>query len=176
MLAVSLAACATRAPLPTDAEYAVSGRVGAQYTDPNNGRQEQIYGSFEWVEHNGTVDLTLIDPLGQAIARIVWSNATTSITLRDGRRFQGNTPEDLTRRTLGWVLPLGGMKFWLRGRADKDAEIERDDAGRITKLRQDNWIVRYHSARDDPPGRPSRIDLNYVGTGPEIALKLIMDP
>lgn len=147
-----------------------------QYADPASGQKEQLHGRFEWIERGTAIELTLTDPLGQGVARILSDTAQTSIILRSGEIYKGATPEALTSRTLGWPLPVKGMRQWLRAEAGSGAVVERTDSGRIAGMRQDGWTIRYANAADDPPGRPSRIDLDFSGPGPQVALRLALDP
>jgi len=155
--------------------YSISGRMSVRYTNVSTGQRDQLYGRFEWVEHGNDIDLTLTDPLGQGVARIESSSKRTLITLRDGSTRSAPTPEALTRSTLGWTLPLAGMRDWLRGRGSKESKIETDSAGRIRSVQQYGWTVRYPPREDDPSGRIYRIDLDYRGPGPEISLRLLPD-
>jgi len=172
-----LGACASLPPPPesiTPVEHVITGRLSVQYSDPN-GQKEQLHGRFEWIERGPETEVTLTDPLGQAVARILSDALQTSITLRSGETYSGTTPEALTARTLGWALPLSGMRQWLRGQASADAEVERTATGRISLMRQNGWTIQYVNVADDPPGRPSRIDLAYAGPGPEVALRIALD-
>ena len=176
-LALLLGACATP-PKPVTSgkeEFVISGRLGAQYVD-SAGKKGELYGHFDWVEQGGNTELTLIDPLGQAVARIQTTPARTSITLRSGETYSDKSPEALTRRTLGWELPLAGMRHWLRGQGGRDAEVQRDPEGRVSRIRDDGWTVRYAYADESAPQRRSRIDLSFPGPGPQIELRLALDP
>ena len=197
---------ATAAPT----EFILSGRVAAQYEDYDDNRKGELYGRFDWVEEGGSIELTLIDPLGQALARIVSVTTPaprTTVTLRNGETYSDRSPEALTRRTLGWSLPLSGMQHWLRGRAGPDAEVRRDDQGRVVRIREAGWTISYehgevpvaspgatpsatpatppatppaapHAAATAPavPGSIERINLVYYGPGPQISLRLALDP
>ncbi len=124
--ALLLGACATLPPPPAASvqgpiEHVVTGRLSVRYADPANSRQEQLHGRFDWIERGEAIELTLTDPLGQAVARVLSDVRETSITLRSGETYSGATPEALTTRTLGWPLPLKGMRQWLRGQAGSGA-------------------------------------------------------
>jgi len=172
-----LSACATP-PKPVTTgkeEFVLSGRLGARYVDIA-GKPGELYGHFDWIESGGSIELTLIDPLGQAVARINAGPRQTSITLRSGDTYSDRSPEALTRRTLGWELPLGGLRHWLRGQGSPGADVQRDDQGRIERIRDTGWTIRYIYGDDATPNRRSRIDLNYPGPGPQIDLRLALDP
>lgn len=178
MCATLLHGCASlpaSGPRAEPTEFSISGRMSVRYVNASTGQREQLYGGFEWIEHGNAISLTLTDPLGQGVARIESNPQRTSITLRDGTLRSAPTPEALTRSTLGWTLPLAGMRDWLRGRGSKEAKTETDAAGRIRSVQEDGWTVRYPQVGEDPNGRISRIDLDYGGPGPEISLRLLPD-
>ena len=152
----------------------VEGRLSVRYTDAQTGKDDGSSGRFVWTTDADTLELSLLDPLGQTVA-LVRSNATTSsITFRDGRRVDGDTPEALTERTLGWTLPLRGLRFWLVGKADPSRPSSTLPDGR---LRQDDWAIRFQPAADDAAsaGLPKRIDLTFPGPPAAIELHLIVD-
>jgi len=150
--------------------------MSVQYAHPASGQKEQLFGHFEWVERGKAIELTLTDPLGQGVARIISDAEQSSITLRSGEVYKGATPEALTSRTLGWPLPVTGMRQWLRAQPSSGAEVERSAAGQIVGMRQDGWIIRYPNAARDPAERPSRIDLSFASRGRQVALRLALDP
>jgi len=162
-------------PQAEPVEYSVSGRMSVRYVNATSSQREQLYGGFEWVEHGNAIALTLTDPLGQGVARIESNPQRTSIMLRDGSTRSAPTPEALTRATLGWTLPLSGLRNWLRGHGGKGARTETNAAGRIRSVQEDGWLVRYPQIDSDPVGHISRIDLDYSGPGPEISLRLLPD-
>ena len=185
LLAGLLAGCATpRAAVTGNETLVLSGRLSARYTDPASDKKGELYGRFDWLEQGENTELTLIDPLGQAIARINANRARTTITLRNGESYSDKNAEALTKKTLGWSLPLANLGHWLRSSAGSAAEVERDAAGHILRIREDGWTIRYTLADDEAAGkgdgksgaRTSRIDLSYPGPGPAIELRLALDP
>ena len=192
-LCVLLAACATVPPGTFDRTVrgeTIEGRLSVRYTDQRTGKDDGSSGRFVWTTDRDTLELSLLDPLGQTVA-LVRSNATaSSITFRDGRRVDGDTPEALTERTLGWTLPLRGLRYWLVGRADPSRPSSQLPDGR---LRQDDWAIRFDPATGDDasaaaapagtmdtasstaPPLPRRIDLTFPGPPASIELHLIVD-
>ncbi len=185
LLATLLAGCATpRAPMIGNEGFVLSGRLSARYADPDSDKKGELYGRFDWLEQGENTELTLIDPLGQAVARINANRTRTTITLRNGESYSDKNAEALTKKTLGWSLPLTNLGHWLRNRAGSAAEVERDAAGHILRIREDGWTIRYTLADDEATdkvdgksgARTSRIDLSYPGPGPAIELRLALDP
>jgi outer membrane lipoprotein LolB len=193
-LAVLLAGCASLAPPTPKAASAgqrsMSGRISVQYKDAESGRQEAFHGRFDWLQDGDSIDITLLDPLGQSVALLHTDSAAglaapaSTLTLRDGRTFSGRTPEDLSERTLGWRLPATGLGYWLEGRKapGSTAEIDANPAGTPGAdassgtprgLVQDGWTVRYPDSNSGTP--PRRVDLSFTGGRGEIELRLVID-
>ncbi len=176
LMLLLLAACSTLPPGALDRtaqSRTIEGRLSVHYRDLETSKDESLSGRFVWTASGDDVELSLLDPLGQTVALIRSGPQNASITFRDGRKVEGATPEDLTRRTLGWTVPLQGLRYWLDGQADPSTAVSTLDDGR---LRQDRWTIRLVPADGAPAGAaPRRIDLAYPGPPVEIDLRLVVD-
>ena len=151
----------------------IEGRLSVRYKDLESQKDDALSGRFVWTASGDDLELSLLDPLGQTVALIRSGTTGSSITFRDGRRIDGATPEALTERTLGWTVPLRGMRSWLEGRAGDGSLATKLDDGRI---RQDGWTIRFVADDAQPAGSPpKRIDLAYPGPPAEIEMRLVVD-
>ncbi len=146
----------------------IEGRISVRYKSLATDKEEALSGRFVWTASGDDLELSLLDPLGQTVALIRSSTAHSSITFRDGRQVDGDTPESVTQQTLGWTVPLHGLRYWLEGQSDPDSEVSTSTDGRI---RQDNWSIRFSAGEP----LPKRIDLYYPGPPTEIDLRLVVD-
>lgn len=176
LLATVVAACSS---LPSGAldrtarGRTIEGRLSVRYQDLETAKEESLSGKFVWTTGAGETELSLLDPFGQTVALIRSSRDRSSITFRDGRQVDGATPEALTAKTLGWTVPLRGLRYWLDGESEPDSAIARLDDGR---LRQDGWTIRFTPPDDAVAGSPpKRIDLNYPGPPAQIEMRLVVD-
>jgi len=165
------------APLPTvpvgarpdrieTAAFALNGRIAVKH----NGTRHSA--GLRWVHRGQSDELLLQGPLGQTAARVY--RDARGATLEDGnRQYQAADAESLMQQVLGWQLPLGGLHRWVLGQAmDGDAQIERDERGRIALLRQDGWEVRYlRYDGDATDSLPSRLQLSRD----ELQVQLLID-
>lgn len=169
------ASCATVPPGALDRLQGrtVEGRLSVRYTNLESAKEESVAGRFVWTANRDDIELSLLDPLGQTVALIRSSAARSTITFRDGRRVDGATPEELTRETLGWTVPLRGLGAWLDGHADPASPSTTLDDGR---LRQDAWTIRFQADDTAAAGAPPRrIDLAYPGPPVAIEMRLVVD-
>ena len=159
--AVLLAACAAGpgvAPVPA---FELSGRVAVRF-------QERGFASaVRWKQTDGSDEIWLTAPLGQTIAYLQADATGATLTAADQKQYRAGSIESLTRSALGWRFPVSGMRYWLLGQPAPGmalAAAERDDAGRITRFRQDDWQVTINYAATG--GAPSRLEI--VGSDAEI--------
>jgi outer membrane lipoprotein LolB len=85
----------------------------------------------------------------------------------DGKEYRAQDLKLLTRRVLGWDLPLDGLQYWVRGLpwpALETTEEQYGPDGRPKLLKQGTWQVAY---LDWTPvgasGLPSKLDLSSEG-------------
>jgi outer membrane lipoprotein LolB len=135
-----------------DRHFEVDGRFAVRF------RADGGSGRIAWTHLPQSDDLTISNPLGQGIARIVRRDGIFTLTTSQGRIHSATDPDQLTERVLGWALPLSGLPFWLRGHPapGHPSEAAGDNPGRPTELRQSGWTIEYLS-RHQPNGLPERL-------------------
>lgn len=182
-----LAGCATTsAPRSTTAvapyrdTLDLAGRIAINYS--RDGKQESLSGKFTWRQTAANTDVTLISPTGQTVAVI---NVTpTSATLkRSGEPTRTASDLDsLTRQTLGWTLPVSGLRDWLQGYAvAADGSRFSASPASDTVVTRDGWKLDYVSWQDDSAAvpQPKRIDVTRVALGQQVddmSIRIVIDP
>jgi outer membrane lipoprotein LolB len=170
-----LGACA-RMPAPERAwtppaadDWTLDGRIAVQ----SGG--EGWHASLRWVQTGAAFRIELSGPLGQGAVRLQGDADGVSLERADGLRDRAADAAELLERHTGWVLPVDGLRFWVRGLAvpERPARWAYDAAGRPLRLQQDGWDIRY-AAYQEPPadaGLPRRIELVRDG----LQARLIID-
>ncbi|MGZ3181141.1 MAG: lipoprotein insertase outer membrane protein LolB [Telluria sp.] len=180
-----LAGCATTTA-PTAASVGayrdtiqLTGRLSVQYE--KNGQPESLSGKFDWAQQGDRVDVNLVSPLGQTVAKI--SVTPAEATLTEAGKAPRSAPDidTLTAQTLGWPLPVSGLRDWLQGYA-VDATGQRFAASPAhdTVTTKDGWKLRYVSWQEAAAAhpQPKRIDaerpagLNTSG----LTIRIVLDP
>lgn len=155
----------------------LGGRLSVRYQ--NNGKEEALHGSFAWIQNPDHIRVTLLSPLGQTIAVIEVTPEGASL-IQGGQAVRSAAEVDrLVEQTLGWPLPVSGLREWLQGfgtGANGRRFIATPDAQEFTT--QDNWRIRYVSWQDESnsPSRPKRIDLNRTtAEAGNVSIRAVLD-
>lgn len=133
------------------------------------------HASLNWRQSVAGYQLELSGPLGQGAVRMTGDAAGVTLERADGLRDWAADADELLARNTGWTLPVGGLRYWVQGRAvpERPADWERAADGRPLRLRQDGWDIRYTSYQEQTGGvpLPKRIDLERDG----IRARLLID-
>lgn len=173
-------ACTTTLPLPSGtrtyrSDVRLGGRLSVSYRAA--GKPESLQGKFLWVQRGEQIDIELLTPLGQTIARIAIAPGRARIEQSGGDVREAANIDQLTEQTLGWTLPVNGLRYWLQG-------FMRDARGQLTSvtpdqsgtLRGDGWKLRYVSWQaDGSTAMPKRIDFTRDTAQSELALRVVID-
>lgn len=180
-LLATLGGCATVAPLPAgERSYrevaTVGGRLSVRY--PEDGKPRSVQGKFLWSQQPGSIAIELYSPLGQTLARILIRPGEATFEAGRGERRTAASADALTRATLGWPLPVEGLRYWLQGFVQADGQVRAAAApDGPDSFRSDGWLIRvagWQAAGDT--AIPKRIDLSRDDArGGEIALRLVLD-
>jgi outer membrane lipoprotein LolB len=133
--ALLLAACATPQSPALPGESTWMGRLALTvHTDPT----QSVAAGFDLRGSPDAGSLLLTSPLGNAVARVVWSE--TGAEWRQGDRvIKKRNLEELTTELGGTALPVAALFAWLNGTALEidgwQADLSRHADGRITAKR-----------------------------------------
>jgi len=180
-----LAGCAT-APrstavvAPYQETLELTGRIAISFT--RDGKKEALNGNFNWQQNASRTDVSLNSPTGQTVAKITVT--PTAATLQQSGEPVRTAPDldSLTRQTLGWTLPVGGLRDWLQGYAtDSDGKRFTASPGNDSVVTRDGWKIDYLGWQDDAAAvpQPRRIDVTRLALGQQVddmAIRIVLDP
>jgi len=184
--AALLAGCATTpsTPLSTTAvapyseTVALDGSLAVNYV--KEGKRESLSGKFSWRQQGARTDVTLASPLGQQIAAITVTPGQA--TYSEGNKPPRSAPDidTLSAQTLGWPLPVSGLRDWLQGYATA-ANGQRFAASpaQNTVTTKDGWSLDFAAWQDgSAPPKPRRIIARRGPGGDieEIEIKIAIQP
>lgn len=153
----------------------IGGRLSVRYQQ--NGRDEALHGGFTWSQRPESTEIALLSPLGQTMAQIRVTPAMSSLTEAGQGTRVATDVDALAAETLGWPLPVSGLREWLQGFSAKGQRIPAGD-GAMQALTDDGWRIRYDSweAGDDGSLHPKRIDLSRTTRqAGEVSLRIVLD-
>jgi outer membrane lipoprotein LolB len=186
VLAATLAGCATSNANLSRASVGdyrdtidLAGRLSVNYH--KEGRPESITGTFNWSQRPGRIDVSLASPLGQTIAAISVTPEVATLTQADRAPRTARDIDTLTAQSLGWELPVSGLREWLQGYAT-DTEGKRFVASPANNsvYTRDGWRLRFVAWQIDAAAHPAprRIDAERSATAnsDELAIRIVIDP
>ncbi len=133
-----------------------------------NSSEQKFSGNLRWTHDLRQDELWFLTPLGQGVAHLIKDAAGVTLKTQE-QTYRAEDVESLTRQVLGWGLPLTGLESWVRGISvpGVPADIERDDAGRLARVKQDGWEITY-LRYSEKGGLPEKLKVS--GQGLEITL------
>jgi outer membrane lipoprotein LolB len=184
VLAATLAGCATTSTnVATVGAYRDSidlgGRLSVNYQ--KDGKLESLTGGFDWAQRPGRVDVTLTNPLGQTAATIEVTPQSATLTQAGRPPVTEADIDTLTQRSLGWPLPVSGLRDWLQGYA-VDAQGQRFSASpaRNEVITRDGWRLRFVEWQDPNAAQPAPRVIHAtraaVGDIQDLSIRIVINP
>ena len=159
--ALLLAGCAALSgPVAPSVPFDALGRLLV------SGEGRAFSAAFRWRHEMPLNEIWLMSPAGTTLAQLRMDDSGATLTTADQQEYRAFSAEGLTRRALGWPLPLAQLQHWMRGAAVPDvvvAVVERDARGRLSRLEQGGWLVRYAYPETEPAVLPLRLDMEHGG-------------
>jgi outer membrane lipoprotein LolB len=167
--AAALAGCAALAPAPEAPPFDLVGRVFVGYEG------QAFTSNLRWRHESGGDEVWLMTPLGQTLAHIVSRPYNATLTAADQKQYHAASVESLTRRALGWELPVTPLRYWVRGEVAPGTEpgaVERTPDGRLARLAQEGWQITFtHDPAFEHGSLPKRLEL----TNGSQQIRLVVD-
>ena len=100
--------------------------------------------------------------LGMVVAELQRdANGARWITA-DGERYEARSADQLMARITDQPVPLESLSLWVLGRAGKNANVKRDEKGRMTEALDEGWVVRVLTYETELPNAlPSSIEVEH---------------
>lgn len=150
------------------------GKMG--FSDGKQGGNASIV--WEQNQRSQSYQIRLYGPLGSGAIQIKGQGGHTghvSLTRTDGKIITAKTPEALVHAELGWLIPVSGLCYWLRGLpapGTAPSKMLLDTSNRLWQINQQGWIIHYQAYKSiDGHDVPYKLLLK---NGP-IRLKFIFD-
>ncbi|WP_167092067.1 outer membrane lipoprotein LolB [Massilia frigida] len=157
----------------------LNGRLTVNYQ--KDGQTETLTGKFSWNQTPAAVNVSLASPLGQTIATISVTPDAATLTQGDRAPRVARDIDTLTAQTLGWSLPVSGLRDWLQGYATgADGQRFAASPAANTVTTADGWRLTYVSWQDPDAAKPlpKRIDVARAAsaTVEAMEIRIVIDP
>lgn len=176
IMLAGLAACAV-APKPVAVSqdtqsFIRSGRF-ALNVDNSDGKKDAVQGGFQWIESSQQLQLDLNNPMGTVLARVIVSPQGASLQYPNGEMKHADSPDLLVEQLLGYMIPVEGMRSWLRGQTGSRPVTElQQTEGQPSYFQQDNWRVTLK--RYDQQG-PQLLQMHRNQAQQAISVRVVVD-
>jgi len=154
----------------------IQGRFSVAYEQ--NNRPQSVQGRFQWRQQGQRIDIGLMSPLGLTMAKMAITPNSATIQQTGKEIKVADNVAKLTEQTLGWSLPVVGMRDWLQGfnRSSTHQLLLASPSGN-DQFDAEGWHIQYVSwQQNSVPVYPKRIDLTR--TSPQLqqlSLRIIID-
>lgn len=164
---------------PFREQITLNGRIAVHYV--RDGRNESLSGKFTWQQTREQTDVNLISPTGQIVAVIHVQPGLASLRENGKPAREAYDLDSLMQQTLGWSLPVSGLRDWLQGHAvAADGKPFAASPAHDTVVTRDGWKLDYLSWLDDSAAvpQPKRIDVTRLGAGQvdDLSFRIVIDP
>ena len=153
----------------------IAGRINIQFQQDNE--TKSVSPNFEWLQTESDTSITLLSPLGQTIATI--KQNAFGASLQQGKEPLRTAPDldTLLSETLGWPLPMAGMRNWLQAYAVNQQGQRAAIPAQDRTLLVDGWQLHFVSWQQEAEQiYPKRIDMQRSTTqAGEVKLRVVID-
>jgi outer membrane lipoprotein LolB len=85
--------------------------------------------------------------------------------------------DKLTARTLGWSLPVAGLREWLQGHAvDANGKPFTASPANSTVVTRDGWRLRFVEWQNEASAHPVPRRIDADRSTDELAIRIVIDP
>lgn len=117
-------------------QFSLQGKIGVKTPDQSGSA------FYTWIQDGPQFNIQLNGALGIGKTIIEGQAGQVSLDNANTGLITAATPEELLKQATGWVAPITALVDWVQARpATANAEIKKDDAGRIIHLNEQDWSV-----------------------------------
>ena len=130
--------------------------------------------TLNWVQRDGAYRIRLTAPLGQGTVQLSGDDRGVVMRTSDERMYWARDPETLLLDTVGWSVPVEGLRYWMRGldAPDTPSTAHLDDLGRLDNLAQSGWVIEYERYTDV---RPVELPAKLVLANERVDLRIVIN-
>ncbi len=127
-------------------DWQLTGRIAVQ-------REDQGFSAdLDWRQRGNAFDLRIAAPLNGGTFALAGDDTRVTLLTPRGEQYSAADAESLMARHLGWVIPVSGARWWVRGMPEPGLSVEherRDPLGRWSDFAQAGWRISILDYRED---------------------------
>jgi len=152
----------------------MAGRLSVQYE--KNNQPQALHINFTWSQTPQQTLITLASPTGQTLATILVNAQGAQLSQADRPPQFARDVNQLMANTLGWPLPVNGLRDWLQGFVDATHHVAITSANADT-FSVDGWNLIYKSWEiESNVERPKRLDVTrQTEQAGLVSLRIVID-
>lgn len=106
-------------------------------------------GKLDWRQQSNLEYLIhFSDPAGQGAMQLLGNEHWVELRLANGDFYRAKDADELLKKETDWELPISSLWHWVRALPDPKMSLsgsELDSRDLPVKIKQNGWIVNYHS-------------------------------
>lgn len=120
-------------------EWTLHGRISVAT------EEDSWSGKLRWQQSAGQFQISFNAPMGVGAARLHTNDTGVIMQVSNGKTYHAADAESLLYQFIGMHLPLVNLRYWVTGlpNPDRVSIPEYDAAGRLARLQQGPWEIRY---------------------------------
>ena len=120
-------------------EWTLQGRISVAT------EEDSWSGKLRWQQAAGQFQISFSAPMGVGAARLHTNDTGVVMQVANGKTYYAPDAESLLYQFIGMHLPLTNLRYWVTGLPNPDtaSTLEYDAAGRLARLQQAQWEIRY---------------------------------
>ncbi|MBE0439631.1 MAG: outer membrane lipoprotein LolB [Gammaproteobacteria bacterium] len=130
---------------------------------------------LNWQQKQDHFKIKLSGPFAQGGVILDGNSDHVVLTMDDGSQMAAQTPEALLMEALNVHMPVSALRDWIRGlpyAMNSIDEVQYDEQGRISHLKQNAWEIEYlRYVPFKQYSMPAKIFINH----PKLSVRVIVD-
>ncbi|MDF1589600.1 MAG: lipoprotein insertase outer membrane protein LolB [Gammaproteobacteria bacterium] len=130
---------------------------------------------LNWQQKHDHFKIKLSGPFAQGGVILDGDSKHVVLTMDDGSQMAAQTPEALLMEALNVHMPVSALRDWVRGLPyvmNSIDEVQYDDQGRISYLKQGVWQIEYlRYVPFKQYSMPAKVFINH----PKLSVRVIVD-
>ncbi len=161
-------------PRTLQEQVQLTGRISIQYQQRE--QPETVIAGYEWQQAPKELLITLSSPIG-TVATIQQNSLGATLKQAKQESRTATDIEQLLTDSLGWSIPITGLKGWLQGFDIQNGKAIPLPAQNYFQLQTQGWQLQFVSWQEDAGiVHPTRIDLQrFTEELGEVKIRILID-